>query len=537
MVAHEHGSGGRESIALASLWLALVACAEGEPLDVGDDEATSTGAASDDAGEPSSDGSDDVPASDPEVPLELATLELDSRCFELDVVPTQRSASPEGHLWLRTGDTTWRVLDPFGGDTVQALPAGVSTLQAWGADRAFFVEEAGLWDVNDEWPLPLSWPATRPAPSRLCGDPSTDANGFVLADGLLQRDRGQWWEWTDPSGEPFADVAWLATDASTCLGPDGELWLARESGEVWRITGSDATHVEALDGAEAAALVEGMGVAAIQDGALVVGGPDELERRRFEAGPVHAVAAGGQSLWIAAGDRLHRMRDGELLLALRDDGRPLDPDELHADAGGGVWVLDLRTSPFVGGTAGTACHLRPSPPIGVEGLHNLQRTTDESVSISVRALPDMVLSAARLDGQAYELVPEGFGRWRLATPMPVGEGWHTLELLGSSDRGATARRLRFEQRRIGELTWRDDVEPLFHEHCSGAACHGPELVGGTRPDLSSYEAWLEREAKILDRVVTKGDMPPFGARKDGWGLDAQLTVSEWFETGAVRGEE
>ena len=35
---------------------------------------------------------------------------------------------------------------------------------------------------------------------------------------------------------------------------------------------------------------------------------------------------------------------------------------------------------------------------------------------------------------------------------------------------------------------------------------------------------------------TKGDMPPFGARKDSWGLDAQLTVSEWFETGAARGD-
>jgi len=536
-MAHEHGIGGRESVALASLWLALAACAEGEPLTAGEDEGTATDTA-EDSDDSASDGSDGDPAGDPVVvvPLDVATVELDSRCFEINAISTQRSVSPEGHLWLRTGDTSWRVLDPFGGNTVQELPAGVGTLQAWGADRAFFVEEAGLWDVSAEWPLPLGWPATRPAPTWLCGDPSTDANGFVLAEGLLQRDRGQWWEWTDPNGEPFADVAWLATDAGTCLGPDGELWLARQSGEVWRLTGSDATLVEALHGSEAAALVEDMGVAAIQGGELVVGGPDELRRWQFEAGPVHAVSAGGESLWVATGDRVHRKQHGELLHALRGDGQPVVADELHADAGGGVWALDLGSSLHLGGIAGTACYLRPGPPIGIEGLHNLQRTTDESVSISVRTPVDLMLSDARLDGQPFELETDGLGRWHLATPMPVGEGWHTLELFGSSDRGATARRLRFEQRRIGELTWEDDVEPLFHEHCSGPACHEPDPADGTRPDLSSYEAWLEREPKILDRVVSKGDMPPFGTR-DGWGLDAQLMVSEWFETGAARREE
>lgn len=81
------------------------------------------------------------------------------------------------------------------------------------------------------------------------------------------------------------------------------------------------------------------------------------------------------------------------------------------------------------------------------------------------------------------------------------------------------------------------MEPLFQEHCAGAACHGPDLGDASRPDLSTYDAWISREETILDRVVTKGDMPPFGARKDTWGLDAQLTVSEWFETGAARGGE
>ena len=74
-------------------------------------------------------------------------------------------------------------------------------------------------------------------------------------------------------------------------------------------------------------------------------------------------------------------------------------------------------------------------------------------------------------------------------------------------------------------------------HCSGDACHGPGLPDGTRPDLSTYEAWVEREASILQRVVAQGDMPPVGARKESWGLETTLMVSEWFEAGAEHGED
>lgn len=521
---------------LGAVTLALAGCAEGAALPEGDDgttAATDTGAA-ESTGDEADDGPSRGPESDPVVPLDVATLELEARCSALDVAPLQRSVSPEGDLWLRLDATTWRVLDPFGRDAQQVLPAGVTTLQAWGADHAFVVDESTLWDVQDEWPLPLGWPASLPVPTQLCGDPSTDANGFVVADGLLYRDRDEWWEWTDPAGEPWSDIAWLADNAGACLGPDGELWLARAGGEVWRVTGSEATRVPLLDGAEAAVLVEGEGVAAIHDGTLVVGEVDALRRWHFEAGPVRTVAAGGDALWTTAGAALYRMRNGEVLEGRRD-GEPLTADVLLADAGGGVWALDLPSEQPL--RAGTACHLRPSPPIRVEGVHNLQRTADETVELAVQVHSGTRFSEARLDGEPLAMEPDGIGHWRASAAVAVSEGWHTLEVLASGSRGATTRTLRFEQRRVGDLTWEGHVEPLFQEHCSGAACHGPDLGDTNRPNLSTYDAWIEREESIVDRVVNKGDMPPLGARKDSWGLDAQLTVSEWFETGAARGDQ
>lgn len=538
MHAHEDRTCGREKLALAVAWLTLTACAEGAAVPEGYDEtpaATDTDAA-ESTGDEAGDGPGRDPSGDPVVPLDVATLELEARCYDLDAWPRQRSVSPEGHLWLRISDTRWRVLDPFGRDTVQELPATVTALQAWGAEHAFAAAEATLWDVQGEWPLPLGFPSTLPVPTRLCGDPSRDANGFVVAEGLFYRDRDQWWEWVDPSDEPWSAAAWLADNAGTCLGPDGELWLSRENGEVWRVSGQQATRVAALDGAEAAALVEGVGVAAIHEGTLVVGEPEELWRWHFEAGPVRAVAAGGDAAWVVAGDGVFRMRDGEVLQALVE-GEPVAANVLHADAGGGVWALGPRPARYLGEQSGEqVCHLRPSPPIAIEGLHNLARTADDAIAFTVQVHAGTAFSEARLDGEPVAMEPDGIGRWRVAAPLPVSEGWHTLEVLASGSRGATTRRLSFERRRIGDLTWTGDVEPLFVEHCAGAACHGPDLGDMVRPDLSSYEAWLEREETILDRVVTKGDMPPFGVRKDTWGLDAQLTVSEWFETGAVRGE-
>lgn len=507
---------------LGGALLAPVGCGGDEPAGEGTDgdlgtEEGSTGEIGD-TGE-----TDGERAEDRVVPLDVSATALEARCFELPDAPLQISVAPEGQLWLRIDEQTWRVLDPFGSEDVQLLAPTVTALQAWSSERAFVIDGGVPWDVRGQWPQPLPWPAQRTEPTALCGDPSTDANGFVVADGLLHRDHGAWWEWTGPSDAPWANVSWLATDAGACMGPEGELWLAETSGEVWRITADFATRVPELDGADRGALLSGVGVAAVLDDALRLGEVDGLQQIRFEAGPVTAVSTGGGALWVVAGGAVHRWLEGDFTRALHDDV-PVMATRLYADATGGAWALDEQR----------ACHLHPTPPTRVEGVFDLQRLTTETIEITARTSAGTRLTSARLDGEDLSIEADGPSRWR-AEPVEVGQGWHVLEVFASGSRGATARTLRFEQRRVGELSWVEHIEPLFEEHCSGAACHGPDLGPGTRPDLSSYEAWLEREDGILDRVVTKGDMPPLGARKDSWGLDARLTVAEWFQTGAAWG--
>lgn len=378
--------------------------------------------------------------------------------------------------------------------------------------------------MQGEWPQPLAWPGGLADPAGMCGDPSTDANGFVLADGLLHRDGGQWWEWTDPSDQSWSDVAWMARSAGACIGSEGELWLGAGTGEVWNITGDYAARVEPFDGAEQAALVDGLGAAVLLEDELFIGGLETIAHYVFEAGPATLLSSGGEAVWIMAGGTLHRLV-GEEFSAGVVEGDPIEPEVLLAEAGGGVWTL----------TSEEACHLRPAPPVRIEGVHNLQRLVTEIVEIAVEVSAGASLDSVTLDGEEVTMEPDGTDRF-VAEPQTIEEGWHTLEVAASSAEGDTTRQLHFEQRRVGDLTWTGDVEPLFTEHCSGSTCHGPDVDDVTRPDLSTWESWTEREDSILDRVVIKGDMPPSNARKDTWGLELQLLVSEWFETGAAQGD-
>ncbi|MCA9712600.1 MAG: hypothetical protein KDK70_42625, partial [Myxococcales bacterium] len=145
--------------------LALVGCRDDEPT--GADGTGTTGSTGEDS---TADGTEGGPIVEQEVvPLELAALPVEAECFELDVPPDERSVSPEGHLWLRQDEQTWRVIDPFGSDDVQVLPPGVTALQAWGHDRAFVIDQDALWDVQGEWPQPLAWPEALAVPTGMCG--------------------------------------------------------------------------------------------------------------------------------------------------------------------------------------------------------------------------------------------------------------------------------------------------------------------------------------------------------------------------------
>jgi len=475
-------------------------------------------------------GSDDstgevVIVTEIDVPADGPRVELQSLCFDAAADATY-SASPEGLLWVNEGGDTWRILDPLGGESEQSFALATTDVQGWTDRQLYAIADGQLWDVQAGYPQPLAWPEGLAAPTAMCGDPGSDANGFVVADGLLQRDRGQWWSWVAPGSGSFAEIDWIAEAAGACIGTQGETWLSA-AGLVWRITPDFAGRVETLDGASAATFADELGVAAIVDGNLAVGGPEiGFSIYDFGAGDVVAVAGGGPTVWIVAGASLYRLTGAdELPVAVAVDGADATALSLAGDASGSAWIVDETG----------ACHLREAPPIRVGGLHHLQRRDDEMLTFHVEA-PATSAPSAVLDGTMVNLTVEQDGVW-LAAPSLLEPGWHTLEIDAVIDGAMVVRTLEFEQRGHGDLTFTDDIEPLFAEHCSGAVCHGPDVNDPNRPDLTSYEAWLDKESSVLARVVSQGDMPPFSVRAETWTLDSVLTIFEWYETGAPQQEQ
>jgi hypothetical protein len=84
---------------------------------------------------------------------------------------------------------------------------------------------------------------------------------------------------------------------------------------------------------------------------------------------------------------------------------------------------------------------------------------------------------------------------------PSGAVW-------SLSNGALAR---FEVPATGdEGVWQATVRPIYAHTCS--ACHARHGTAGI--DLSTYDAWVQRRARIYDRVVVRKDMPQGGTLPD-----------------------
>ena len=205
-----------------------------------------------------SDASDDEAGDDGELG-EVADVEgvyeLSSTCVSLAPDETVASISPEGYAWLASdtsGGSVYRVVSPGGNFSVVELEIDAGYLQAWGESRATYTGDGIMWRTEGMLTEPLYWSEQLPSPTRFCGDPTIDGDGFVLAGTeLSQRDAGLWWRWLTPEGEDYGPISLLGTSYGACTDREGALWLANVAGETWRLAPDAAQLVPELAGTSA----------------------------------------------------------------------------------------------------------------------------------------------------------------------------------------------------------------------------------------------------------------------------------------------
>ena len=137
----------------------------------------------------------------------------------------------------------------------------------------------------------------------------------------------------------------------------------------------------------------------------------------------------------------------------------------------------------------------------------------------------------RLDrlGDLIPLSEDEAGQLQLSAEI-TEQGWHTLEVSHDD----MTRSIDFLVERLEPATWATDIEPLFEAHCSNDACHGSGAWAQNRPDLSSYDTWVELSESIRNRVTVNADMPPPGS--GDWGVEDTLLLLSWLDAGLPEGQ-
>jgi hypothetical protein len=351
----------------------------------------------------------------------------------------------------------------------------------------------------------------------VCGDPLED-HAFVLADGLYQRSADQWWRWS-PSGARFDAMAWVGRHDGACARADDYVWVADESGQFVRVGETGVASFGQPPGAAQVQLGPGSMVIAEAGGELWLG-PDPWSALAFEAGDVQLVSAAGDSVWVAAGDRLFRMVDSDVTHI--EAWLPGTIDGLWAHAAGGAWIE----------SGGQLCHQQIEPLVRVRGLRPYEHRRNGAIRFTV--LSDAAVQV-ELDGAVHAVTASGGGRYDVVAELDE-VGWHRFDLrAGGAHRAIDVKRVQ-----TGELTWVDDIAPLFAAHCAGGPCHGPSpsaQAGDARADLSTYAGWVENRDAIVARVGGVGDMPVPASRLDSWGPDEVAAVLAWIDGGMVKGDE
>lgn len=462
-------------------------------------------------------GEDDpIPPVPRVIGLDVPRIELDSECRPLDGASVL-SVSPEGDLWLATpmGSTTEltvRGLD--GAERSYSETRELRGATAWSGTELGFVSDA-VYVRDGEFVDSLPWPMEGTGLRGICGDPRLDRDGFVIADDLFQRSGGEWWRWRPAMGD-FGTIEAIPRNLGACRGEGGETWLVTSSG-LWRIGDLGLERVEGLPRVRDVAFGPGFGAFALTDEGLFVG-PDRWDTTAFEAGEPRAIAASGSTVYVAAGERLYRLGEEIEELSFERAGAI---ESLHPFASG-LWVE----------AAGEACLVVEREPLVVRGLRPWMRRGAEALMLEVHG-PAGRLSVLR-DGAMVHEDATFDGAASVLGVDAGGDGWHSLTLEVAGDTTAS-REIRYEVVRSSGATYADDIAPLYDMHCAGSACHGPDRDDPERPDLSTYQGWVESAGSIRDRVGQTGDMPPFSERLESWDSEEATLIVGWIDEGMVEG--
>lgn len=450
-----------------------------------------------------------------EVPLDLPELSTTASCSALAPMERVVSVSAEGHLWLATSSvgTDLRVLDGWSGHTVAryTLPnAGLSRLNALGATTAMALADGQLLRLLDGERVEVTPPADLDPEADLCGDLAD--RGFIWSGGqLYQRLDDAWWRWTG-LGPVGADARLLDRDGE-CEGVGDGLWWASQGLAFWLLTPGRLSNPALLEGGEVAAL-RGEQALALRGGRLFLG-PEPWTEVHFADGAATQLATAGDYAFLEVGGQLLRYDGAEWR---RVTGPELNSmDALHPHAAGGLWTVE----------GNAVCHHAPSPMIRIRGLRRGEQRLDPTVVIEAQAQGATTL-ALELDGATIAWSSTNGGWQRLVRTLSVG--WHQLRIRTAD--GRAQRTLEVKILPTVTRSFEADVRPLYQTHCANQACHVAGSTGGA-PDLTRYEDWLQRAARIEARVVRAQDMPPSASRRPDWGPEEIQVINEWLNGGLL----
>ncbi|MBK6685894.1 MAG: hypothetical protein IPG45_15585 [Deltaproteobacteria bacterium] len=470
-----------------------------------------------DAGFSSDSGFSPDAAPDPiqEVPLDLPELVTTATCSPLASGERVAAVSAEGHLWLATSSvgTDLRVLDGWSGRTVARylLPnAALSRLNALGATTAMALADGQLLRLLDGERIEVSPPAALEPDADLCGDLAD--RGFVWSGGqLYQRLDDAWWRWTGLG--PIGPGARLLDRDGECEGVGDGLWWASQGLAFWLLTPGRLSNPALLPNGEVAAL-RGEQALALRGGQLFLS-PEPWKEVRFAHGAATQLATAGDYAFLEVGGKLLRFDGAEWLELTGPELTQLDA--LHPHAAGGLWTVE----------GNSVCHHSPTPMIQIRGLRRGEQRLDPQVVIEAQAQGATTLEV-EVDGTSRTWSGTR-GPWQHLS-LELSVGWHQVRIR-TTDRRAQ-RTVEVKILPTVTRSFEADVRPIYQTHCANQACHVSGSTGGA-PDLTRYEDWLGRAARIEARVVRAQDMPPSASRRPDWGSEEIEVINEWLNGGLL----